>query len=105
MGVVGSRWESLGDVGRHKQRVLERAGVVGSHPGLSIRSRWESWKWWKYRGSGGSILPSLSLITLGFVGSHHILTPGVTFRGGSNVGVELSDEWPVYLVLPIQQHI
>ena len=31
LGVVGSRWESLGDIGRHKQRVLGEGW-----------SRWES---------------------------------------------------------------
>ena len=46
-----SRWESTGDTGRHRETqtagvMLERAGVVGSHPGLNIRSHWESWKWW-----------------------------------------------------------
>ena len=46
-----SRWESTGDTGRHRETqtagvMLERAGVVGSHPGRNIRSRWETWKWW-----------------------------------------------------------
>ena len=53
-GVNFVSWESLGvdgDTGRHRETqtagdMLKRAGVVGSHPGLNIRSRWESWKWW-----------------------------------------------------------
>ena len=43
------RWETLGDIGRHKQRVLERAGV--------IRSRWESLgvSHWESGSGGGGV--------------------------------------------------
>ena len=37
LGVGGKHWDTLGDVGRHKQRVSERAGVVRSH--------WETLDW------------------------------------------------------------
>ena len=44
--VSWSRWESTGDTGRHRETqtagvMLQRARVVGSHPGLNIGRRWE----------------------------------------------------------------